>query len=185
MLNDFLNDINNKMNDCLVNFNNKISDFNVNNNINLNLIYNLCINYYGNNIKLNKLINIVVNDNNSLKISLFDKNIKNKVRNVIESLNLNITSNLDGDDIIINLPIITEDYRRNILNLLKKQLELFKINIRNIRCFFRKKFINLLKSNILSKNDNNILINKLDKITLNYINLLILNFNKKKKNILN
>ncbi len=184
MLNKILKEIDIEMNNCIINFDKKISEFNINN-INLNLIYNLCIDYYGNKVKLKKLINITIGNNNTLKIFLFDKSIKNKVRNIIDSLNLNLTSNIDGNDIIINLPIVTESYKNKMLNLLKNQLELFKINIRNIRFFFRKKFISLFKKNKFGKDDIDILKKKLDKFTSNYINLLIFKYLKKKKNILN
>ncbi len=184
MLNEILKDIDTKMSNCILNFDKEISKFNIKN-INFDLIYNLYINYHGINTKLNKLININFNTNNSFRIVLFDKSIRNKVRNVIDNLNLNLTSNLDNNDIIINLPYITEEYRFKMFNLLKKELEKFKILIRNIRQLFRNKFKDLLKKKIINIDDNNFLNNNLNNITLKYNKLLEKKFFNKKDNILN
>ncbi len=171
-----------EMNKCVCSFKEKISKYNLNFN-NINIISNLYIDYYGYKTKLYKLSNICF-ENNCFKISLFDKKIKNKVRNIIETSNLNLTTNICDNNIIVNLPPITEQYRIKILNLLKKDLEFFKISIRNKRKFFKNNIKILLKNKIFSKDESLLLNNKLQFMTNKYIKILSMLFLNKKKNIL-
>ncbi len=176
-------DIKHKMDKCIISFNKKISKFRINN-LNFDYIYNLHIDYYGKKTNLSKLINISIINNNSLKILCFDKNIKNKIRRVIDVSNLNLTTNISNNDIIINLPIITQDYRNKIINLLKNELEFFKISLRNIRKVFKNKIKILFINKVISKDENILFNNNLQLITNKYIKKLNFFFLNKKKDIL-
>ncbi len=171
-----------EMNKCIISFKKNLSKYNLDFN-NINIISNLYIDYYGYSTKLYKLSSICIK-NNCFKISLFDKNIKNKVRRAIETSDLNLTTNIDKNDIIVNLPIVTEQYKIKILNLLKKDLEFFKISIRNKRKFFKNNIKILLNNKIFSKDESLILNNKLQFITNKYIKMLDVLFIDKKNNIL-
>ncbi len=171
-----------KMKDSILSFNKLIEKYNLNL-INLDIIYNLKIIYYNKNVKLSKLSNIVYLNRNSIKITLFDKSIKNKVRHLIENINLNLTTNVDNDEIIINLPPITVEYKKKILLLLNKDLEFYKIYIRNIRKNYNDKIKYWLKNKLISK-DKYIFWNKnIQFLTNKYINNLDVICNKKIKSI--
>ncbi len=177
-------DIKKKMDECVSSFKKKISNYNVNK-ININIFSDLIINYFGENINLGKLSNIVIINNNLIKISLFDKNIKNNVRKVIETSNLNVSTNIDNNNILINLPPITENYRKNIFNKLKYDFEKYKVNIRNIRKFFNIKNKNLWLNKYINEDQFKLFNKKIQIFTNNYINLINIIFNNKKKIILN
>ncbi len=175
-------DINHEMNKCIISFKKKISKYNLNYN-NINIISNLFVDYHGYKTKLSKLSSILLK-NNSFKISLFDKNIKNQVRKVIETSGLNFTTNVSKNDIIVNLPIITEQHKMKILDLLKKDLQFFKISIRNKRKFFKNNIKILLNNKVFNKDQSLLLNNKLQFITNKYIKILDDLFINKKNNIL-
>ncbi len=173
--------IEDKFKECLFNYINKISKFNINF-LDTKIISDLLINYYGESIPLSKLSKICI-DNTIIKISLFDKNIKNIVKKKIFLLNLNLNINDDKDDILIYIPPLTQEKRFFFVKLLNKEKELAKISIRNIRMNFKNKIKLIYKKEFSIDEEKNIL-NKLQKYTDFYINKINLIFIEKKKKIL-
>ncbi len=159
-----------EMDKCVKSFKKNLSKYSLSFN-NINIISNLCIDYHGYNTKLSKLSSICFEDN-CFKISLFDKDIKNKVRKVIETSGLNLTTNVNNNNIIVNLPPITEQYKIKVLDLLKKDLEFFKISIRVKRKIFKNSIKFLLKKKKFSEDKSLLLNNKLQFITNKYIKIL-------------
>ncbi len=174
-------DIKKKMNLCLVNFKEKISKFNINF-LDTNIISNLLINYYGKKIFLYKLSNILIEKKSCFRICLFDKSIKNIVKKSILSLKLDLNINEDKNDILIYISPITCEKRFYLIKLLKKEFELSKISIRNIRKCFKIKFKSFIKNNRDEINKFNFLLQKLTDLYIEKLNIL---FKNKKKNILN
>ncbi len=168
-----------KMESCLNNFKKNINKFNINF-LDSSIISNLLINYYNKKIFLYKLSKISIEKKNCFRICLFDKTIKNIVKKSILSLNLNLNINEDKDDILIFIPPLTEEKRYYFIKLLKKEFELSKISIRNVRKYFKNKIKLLIKNINISKDEENKLNFLLQKITNLYINNLNILFLKKK-----
>ncbi len=177
-------DIKKKMKLCLINFEKNINKFNIHF-LDTNIISNLLIDYYNKKIFLYKLSNIFIEKNNCCRISLFDKNIKNIVKKTILSLNLDLNINEDKDDILIYIPPLTEEKRFYFVKLLKKEFELSKISIRNIRKYFKIKYKSLIRNFNYNKDKINKFNILLQKLTDLYISKLDILFYKKKNNILN
>ncbi len=177
------NDIKKKMLECIVSCQNNINKYNVNS-LNISLISNLSINYYGNKVFLHKLSRITVENFNSIRISLFDKKIKNDVKKCIFLLKLDLNVMEDKNDLIIYLPSLTQERKKKNLKLLKGEIELFKICIRNVRRDFKKKSRLMLKNKIISENENLNINIKLQKITCIYIEKLNDIFLSKKKELI-
>ncbi len=169
----------NKMDKCLNSFKLNIKKFNLNS-LDLNIIGNIFIDYFGKKVLLNKLSNIFM-ERNFFKISLFDKNIKNIVKKSILNLNLDVSIFEKNNDILIRIPILTEEKRYKFVKLLKNETELVKICIRNIRHEFKKKIRILFINKEISKDENKIFNKKIQNITNLYIkNIEFLFLNKKK-----
>ncbi len=137
--------------------------------INIKFISHLLIDYHGNKIFLYKLSRIVLDNYNSLRISLFDFSIKNNVKRSIylSKLDLNIVE--IGNDLIITLPVLTEEKKKKILKLLKNEIELSKILIRNIRRKYKNKLKIFLKNKYINEDEKKNINVKLQKDTDFYI----------------
>ncbi len=164
-INDF--DIKKEMYKCVNNFKDNINYYT--GNINIKVISRLLINYYGNKVFLYKLSRIVLENFNSLRISLFDSSIKNNVKKSIflSKLDLNVIDS--GKDLIVSIPLLTEDKKKKIIKLLKNEVELSKILIRNIRRKFKNKLKIFLKKKYISEDEEKIINIKLQKNTDFYI----------------
>ncbi len=172
--------IDNKMNEILDIYKNNINNLNLNF-LDKNIISKILIDCYGKKFFLYKLSRIFLENNYTIRISLFDKNIKKIVKKSIYMYNLDLNINEDNDDIIIYIPPITEEKKINIIKLLKKETELYKIMIRNVR----KKFKNKIKLCNISKDEKNIFNKILQKLTDLYINKINILYLDKEKKIIN
>ncbi len=170
-----------KMKLCLINFKKNISKFNINF-LDTNIISNLLINYYNKKVFLYKLSNIFIEKKNCFRICLFDKSIKNIVKRSILSLNLDLNINEDDNDILIYIPPLTEEKRFYYIKLLKKEFELSKISIRNVRKYFKIKFKSLIKNNKDKINEFNSLLQEITNLYIKKLNIL---FKNKKSDMLN
>ncbi len=177
-------DIKKEMSDCVCVFKKNINRYI--GNINTEIISRLLVDYYGNKVFLYKLSRITIENFNSLRISLFDASIKNNVKKSIflSKLDLNITDS--GKDLIVYLPLLTEERKKKILKLLKNDMELAKILIRNIRRKFKNKFKLFVKNGSFSKDEEKNINIKLQKNTDFYIKEIKNIFlNRKKQLFLN
>ncbi len=91
------------------------------------------VNYYGTPTPLKQLATISVPEARQLMIKPFDKGSLNAIEKGIYDANIGLTPNNNGDVIILNIPALTEDTRRDYVKQAKTISEDCKINLRNIR----------------------------------------------------
>ncbi len=171
----------NRMLKCIISFKKKINKYRVNN-VNEKIISDLLINYYGKKIFLSKISKISVENNLTLRITLFDNNIRNIVKKNISLSKLDLNVFDDKNDILVRFSPITEEKRKKIIKLLDNEVELSKISIRNVRREYKNKFRLMLKNKKISINEEQNLSNKLQKIIDIYIKKInLIWLNKKNK----
>ena len=76
---------------------------------------------------------ISVNPPREILISIWDKQAVSIVAKAIESSNLNVSANTDGNLIRINLPPLSAERRQELIKVVKKESEETKIKIRHLR----------------------------------------------------
>jgi ribosome recycling factor len=97
------------------------------------LVENLMVDYYGTMMPLNQLASISVPEARTLQIEPWDKNALSEVERSILKSNLGLVPNNDGSIIRLNLPVLTEERRRDLAKLVSRKLEEGHIAVRNIR----------------------------------------------------
>ncbi len=175
------NEIKNKMEKCVFGFQNKIKSFRTNI-VNINIVSDLLVNCYGKYISLINLSRIVLDNNFTIRISLFDNNIKNNVKKAILLSKLNLNPIDCNNEIIINFPPLNNESRKNIVKNLKIETEKVKISIRNIRKIFNIKNKKLKKEKLINKDIESKNCKKIQDITNFYIkNINVIYLNKEKE----
>ena len=91
------------------------------------------VNYYGVETPLRQLATISIPEARQLCIKPFDKSSISAVEKAIYESNIGITPNNNGEVIILNIPALTEETRRNYVKQAKEYSEDCKIVLRNIR----------------------------------------------------
>lgn len=91
------------------------------------------VSYYGTDTPLKQLANISIPEARQLCIKPFDKSILGLIEKAIFEANIGLTPNNNGEIIILNIPPLTEDTRREYVKQAKTYAEEAKIALRNIR----------------------------------------------------
>ena len=97
----------------------------------------ILVEYYGVKTQLNQIASIKV-ETDSLIIIPFDKSTLDAITKAIFASNLGITPNNTGDKIILNIPPLTQDTRKEIVKEIDKEKEVVKTHIRTLRNAARK-----------------------------------------------
>ena len=91
------------------------------------------VNYYGVDTPLKQLANISIPEARQLSIKPFDKGALGAIEKGIYEANIGLTPNNNGEIIILNIPALTEETRRDYVKQAKAIAEDAKIALRNIR----------------------------------------------------
>ena len=91
------------------------------------------VNYYGSPTPLKQLANISIPEARQLCIKPFDKGALSAIEKGIYEANIGLTPNNNGEIIILNIPALTEETRREYVKQAKSVCEDAKIALRNIR----------------------------------------------------
>lgn len=89
--------------------------------------------YYGTPTPIQSLANITVPEARSLMIKPFDKNALKEIERAINEANIGITPVNNGEVIILTVPELTEDKRRDYVKQAKTVCEEARVALRNIR----------------------------------------------------
>lgn len=91
------------------------------------------VSYYGVDTPLKQLANISIPEARQLMIKPFDKSCLSAIEKAIYEANIGLTPNNNGEVIILNIPALTEDTRREYVKQAKGVAEDARIALRNIR----------------------------------------------------
>jgi len=97
------------------------------------LVEKLSVEYYGSPVPLIQLATISVPEPRQLLIKPFDAGSIKDIDRAIQSSNLGLTPMNDGKVIRLNLPLLTEDRRRDISKFVNSRLEEARVAVRNVR----------------------------------------------------
>lgn len=91
------------------------------------------VEYYGTLTPLQQLATISIPEARQLLIKPFDKSSLGAIEKGIYEANIGLTPNNNGEAIILNIPMLTEDTRREYVKQVKAMAEDCKIVLRNLR----------------------------------------------------
>lgn len=91
------------------------------------------VDYYGSATPLSQVANINTPDARTITIQPWEKNMLHPIEKAIMIANLGFNPMNNGDNIIINVPALTEERRRDLVKQAKGEAEDAKIGVRNAR----------------------------------------------------
>ena len=97
------------------------------------LLDGVMVTYYGNPTPLKQLATISIPEARQLLIKPFDKSCLGDIEKGIFEANIGLTPNNNGEAIILNIPALTEETRREYVKQVKGIAEDCHIHLRNIR----------------------------------------------------
>ena len=91
------------------------------------------VDYYGAQTPLSQIANVTIPDARTITIQPYEKSILQTIEKAIMVANIGFNPMNNGDVIIINVPALTEERRRDLVKQAKAESEDAKIGIRNAR----------------------------------------------------
>lgn len=97
------------------------------------MVQDVMVEYYGSLTPLNQVANVMVPDAMTISIQPWDKTAINAIEKAIINSNLGFAPSNNGDNIILNVPPLTEERRKELAKHAKAETESTKVTIRNAR----------------------------------------------------
>lgn len=135
----------------------------------ISLLDGIKVNYYDVPTPLNQIASLNIPESRSITIQPWDKQIIGEIEKAILKSELGLTPINDGNIIRINIPILTEDRRKQLVKLVKKMAEEGKVAIRNIRRDTNENLKQLKKDKELSEDETRRKQSKIQEITDEFI----------------
>jgi len=98
-----------------------------------NMLDGIKVEYYGAATPLNQVSSVTTPDARTLMIKPFEKSIIQEIEKAIINSDLGLNPQNDGEQVIINVPALTEERRRELVKHTKNEGEKGKISLRNAR----------------------------------------------------
>lgn len=120
---------------------------------NASLLDRINVEYYGAPTPLTQMAGVTVPEARLLVISPYDKSILGDIEKAIMKSDIGITPTNDGSVIRLTIPALTEERRKELAKLVKKEAEEAKVGVRNVRRDANDEFKKLEKAGEITEDD--------------------------------
>jgi len=108
---------------------------------------------YGSKVPLNQVANVSVPDPRTIAIKPWDRKEIRNIEKAIMDSDVGITPENNGEVIRLNIPIPTEERRRNLTKQCAKIAEKAKVEVRNVRADIKDKLKKAIKDGLSEDNE--------------------------------
>ena len=132
----------------------------------------LTVEYYGAPTPLQQLASFQTPEARTILVIPFDKSAMGAIERTLRDSNLGINPNNDGQVIRVNLPMLTEERRREYIKLARHKGEEAKISIRNIRRKAKEEFDRLVKDGEVGEDEGTRAEKELEALTKRHVDVV-------------
>lgn len=148
------------------------------------LVDSIRVDYYGTPTPLNQVASVSIPDSRTISISPWDRNAFNCIEKAIMKSDLGLTPINDGRAIRINIPVLTEERRKDLVKMAKKYTEDAKVAIRNVRRDVNDALKKMHTAKEISEDDLHKAQDEVQKTTDNFVKKADAVFSEKEKEIM-
>jgi ribosome recycling factor len=91
------------------------------------------VSYYGTTTPLNQVSSLTTPDARTIFIKPWEKGLIPEIEKAIMNANLGLNPQNDGQQVIINIPMLTEERRKQLVKQVNQECEHGKVSVRTIR----------------------------------------------------
>jgi len=150
----------------------------------LSILDGIKVDYYGTPTPLNQMATLAVPESRLITIQPWDASAIKEIEKAILKSDLGLTPSSDGKIIRISIPALTEERRKELVKVVRKICEDYKVSIRNIRRDSNELLKSMKKDGEISEDDAFKSQDEVQKITDKQIKLVDECFGEKEKEIL-
>ena len=122
---------------------------------NIHMLDGIMVNYYGTPTPLTQIANVNSPDPRTLAIQPWEKNMIDPIEKSILVANLGMTPMNNGEIIRINIPMLTEERRRDLVKKVKIEGESARVGIRNNRRDGNEQLKRMIKEGLAEDEEKN------------------------------
>ncbi|WP_374721853.1 ribosome recycling factor [Peribacillus tepidiphilus] len=137
---------------------------------NASLLDKIVVDYYGAPTPINQLAGVSVPEARLLVIQPYDKSIVSDIEKAIQKSDLGLNPTSDGSVIRIAIPPLTEERRKELAKLVKKEAEEAKVAVRNVRRDGNDELKKLEKNGEITEDELRSYSDEIQKLTDSFIN---------------
>jgi ribosome recycling factor len=100
---------------------------------NPNMLEGIMVSYYGAMTPLQQVSSLTTPDARTIFIKPWEKGLIQEIEKAIMNANLGLNPQNDGQQVIINVPMLTEERRKQLVKQVGSECEHGKVSVRNIR----------------------------------------------------
>ena len=138
----------------------------------LSILDDIRVDYYGTLTPLNQMASLSTPESRLITIQPWDVSVIKDVEKAILKSDLGLTPSNDGKMIRISIPPLTEERRKQLVKVIYKKGEEYKISVRNVRRDANDLLKNLKKDGDISEDDAFKAQDQVQKITDEHIKLI-------------
>ena len=150
----------------------------------LSILDSIKVDYYGTLTPMNQMATLAVPDSRLITIQPWDVSVIKDIEKALLKSDLGLTPSNDGKIIRIAIPPLTEERRKELVKIVHKICEDYKVSVRNIRRDANELLKSMKKDGEISEDDAFKAQDQVQKITDEQINLIDECYIKKEKEIL-
>jgi ribosome recycling factor len=117
------------------------------------LLDHLQVDYYGNPTPLNQVANVSVVDGRTLGVAPWEKHMVKAVEKAIRDSDLGLNPATVGDVVRVPMPILTEERRKDLIKVVRREAEAARVAVRNVRREANHSLKEMLKAKTISEDD--------------------------------
>ncbi len=119
----------------------------------LALLDGIMVDYYGTPTPLQQLASLSIPESRQIAIQPWESRVISDIEKAILKSDLGLTPMNDGKVIRINIPVLTEERRKQLVKVVRKRAEEAKVAVRNIRRDSNEELKKLEKEKHISEDD--------------------------------
>ena len=133
------------------------------------ILDSVMVNYYGQDTPLKQVASVNVEDNRTLTVAPWEKNLVPTIEKAIMTSDLGLNPATSGDIIRVPMPMLTEETRKEMVKQAKADAEHGRVSIRNARRDANHMIKELVKEKEISEDDQHRGEDEIQKLTDKYI----------------
>ena len=133
------------------------------------ILDSVMVNYYGQETPLKQVASVNVEDNRTLLVAPWEKNLVSTIEKAIMMSDLGLNPSTNGDAIRVPMPMLTEETRKEMVKQARADAEHGRVSIRNARRDANSMLKDLLKDKDISEDDQRRGEEEIQKLTDKYI----------------
>jgi len=127
------------------------------------------VDYYGSMVPLSQVAQVGLGDARTITIQPWEKKMIPVVEKAIRESELGLNPSTTGDIVRVPMPLLTEQRRKELVKIVKHEIENAKIAVRNLRRDANQQVKEMLKEKEISEDDDRRAEDAIQKLTDRYV----------------